>query len=213
MTISPAWRALQHCFSSQSCAHTDKLTAPVFTSITIQMYKARLKKIRSALTVYSKHRKTEQLWLHRTPMFSCCTSDPTQLHAPYTLCTRHKMPLYWSGWPGKAYTLLLQWESSVSANTFLPLCILEHHHHCSHPLWSNSGFWPNQTNEVFSSLRANGFSVLFLYHRKHWHSSYTPTGYFHTQSSKIIWTLAAEWFFELLLISGINYHWSLTSSA
>lgn len=88
MTISPEWRAFQHCFSSQFCMHTDKPTAPVFRSITIQMYKARLKEMRNTLTEYSKQRKMKQLWLHRTPMFSCCTSEltcPTQLHAPYTL--------------------------------------------------------------------------------------------------------------------------------
>jgi len=43
--------------------------------------------MRNALTSTSQHRKTEHLWISRTPLRSCCTPDlthPTKLHAPYT---------------------------------------------------------------------------------------------------------------------------------
>lgn len=155
------------------------------------MYKARLKNMRNALTKYSKHRKMKQLWLHRTPTFSCCTPDlthPTQLHAPYTLCTSNKMPLYWSGWHKErslATPLLLQW------------IVLQPTLSCHHVFWNITTIAPILCRTIVDSEQIrqmryshhselSGFSVLFSEHRQHWGSSYTPTRYFHMQSSKII---------------------------
>lgn len=69
------------------------------------------------------------------------------------------------------------------------LCILEHQNLCSHPLWN---WWAIVDSEQIRQMRyshhsdLSGFSVLFLYHRQHWGSSYAPTGYFHMQHSKMI---------------------------
>lgn len=147
MTISPGWRALQHCFNSQFCMHTDKFTTPFFVSITIQMYKARLKKMRNALTEYSKHRKMKQLSFQRTPIFSCCTSDLTPNPTSCSLHSQHKKQdafiLIWMTrkdlWLHPSFST----ENKVFQSTLSHhLCILFvyflciHHHLCSHPVWN-----------------------------------------------------------------------------